>query len=175
MFLLFANKAIAIFTIFLALGSIFVLFAILLKKSENPFMQFVSKWRNQIGLIVAGGSVLGSLYYSEIVGYEPCALCWWARIFIYSSALILLVATFRKRTDAYVYVLPLSLIGILFAINHLVMTWFPGKGFSCDAVELCTKLYVNEFGFISIPLMVFVVYVSLIVLSFSRVKDITRE
>ena len=172
MFLLFANKAIAIFTILLALGSLAVLLAILLKKRENSFMRFVSKWRNQLGLFVAGGSVLGSLYYSEIVGYEPCTLCWWARIFIYSSALILLVATLKKKADAFVYVLPLSIVGILFGINHLIITWFPGKGFACDAVELCTRLYVNEFGFISIPLMVFVVYVSLIILSFSHKKEL---
>lgn len=174
MFLLFANKAIAIFTILLALGSIVVASSILLKKTDNALMRFISKWRAELGLFIAGGSVLGSLYYSEIVGYEPCTLCWWARIFIYSSALIMLVAILKKKADAFVYVFPLSLIGILFAINHLVITWFPGKGFSCDAVELCTKLYVNEFGFVSIPLMVFVVYVALIVLSFSGKKEVSQ-
>lgn len=175
MFLLFANKVIAIFTILLALGSLVVLLGILLKKRDNSLMRFVSKYRTELGLFVAGGSVLGSLYYSEIVGYEPCTLCWWARIFIYSSALIMLVAILKKKADAFVYVLPLSIIGILFAINHLIITWFPGKGFSCDAVELCTKLYVNEFGFVSIPLMVFVVYVALIVLSFTGKKEVPQS
>ena len=41
--------------------------------------------------LVAGGATLGSLYYSEVVGYVPCTLCWGQRIFMYSLAVVLTV------------------------------------------------------------------------------------
>ncbi len=165
------NKLMAVLAILLAIGSASVLVALVFRQTRAPFMLFIKKYSVTIGALVSVGAVLGSLFYSEIAGFEPCPLCWWQRIFIYSSAVILLVAVFKKRNDAYVYVLPLSVVGISFAVNQLVLTWFPGNGFGCDAVELCTKLYINEFGFITIPLLSFLVFVSLILLSVQSRKD----
>lgn len=33
--------------------------------------------------VVACVATLGSLYLSEILGYEPCKLCWFQRILMY--------------------------------------------------------------------------------------------
>ena len=50
----------------------------------------------RIAPLVAGGATLGSLYYSEVVGYQPCVLCWAQRIFMYSLALVLTVGAIRN-------------------------------------------------------------------------------
>ena len=37
-----------------------------------------------IAWIIALLAVIGSLYFSEIKGFAPCALCWFQRIAIYN-------------------------------------------------------------------------------------------
>ncbi|MEG0381222.1 MAG: disulfide bond formation protein B, partial [Kurthia sp.] len=44
------------------------------KKLENALLMI---W------VVALMATLGSLYFSEIRGYEPCELCWYQRIIMY--------------------------------------------------------------------------------------------
>lgn len=41
-------------------------------------------------------ATLGSLYFSEVRGYEPCELCWYQRILMYPIVLITLVAYIQK-------------------------------------------------------------------------------
>ena len=42
-------------------------------------------------------ATLGSLYFSEVRGYEPCTLCWYQRILMYPIVLISGVALFQKN------------------------------------------------------------------------------
>ena len=176
MFLSFFNITTAVVSIVLVIAGIKIFFLKSAWGKNYPHLRnFIDKNRTLLGFFATSGAVLGSLYYSEIVGYEPCALCWWQRIFIYSSAVVLLVALCKKRKDAFVYVAPLSLIGILFAINQLLLIWIPGAGLACDAVELCTKLYVNTFGFVSIPFMSFAVFIFLLALSSFPNEEITTN
>src|SRR5690625_1829649 len=44
-------------------------------------------------------SLLGSLFYSEVMGYEPCKLCWIQRIFMYPLVVIYGYALMKKNVD----------------------------------------------------------------------------
>ena len=49
--------------------------------------------------LVALITMLGSLYYSDVVGFEPCTLCWYQRIALYPMVIILLVASLELSTS----------------------------------------------------------------------------
>ena len=108
------------------------------------------------GLIVALMTVLGSLFYSEIVGWEPCRFCWYQRIAIYPAAVLLTVAVIRKDRAVGIYLKPLLFIGGFIAFYHYLTQQFPflDSG-SCGALggPLCSGVYTRTYGFITIPLM----------------------
>lgn len=114
-----------------------------------------------LAFVVAAVSTLGSLYYSGIVHFRPCRLCWWQRIFMYPLVPLLGIAAFRKDAAAALYGLPLAIGGIGYAAYHTQLRWFPEQGSSCEAEAACTSVWVNTFGFVSIPFMAFCGFVAI--------------
>lgn len=108
-----------------------------------------------LAALVATVATLGSLYYSQVAGFTPCTLCWYQRIFMYSLAVILVVAAVRRDRDIRWYALPLAVIGAGFSVYHSWIQAFPpdsGTSF-CTAEAPCTTRHVWEFGFVSLPFM----------------------
>jgi len=105
--------------------------------------------------IVALVATAGSLYYSEVAHFVPCALCWFQRIAIYPMSVILLVGAVRRDRTVGWYVLPLALVGLAFSVYHTQLQAFPDQGASsfCTTSEPCTIRYVWELGFVSLPFM----------------------
>ncbi|OLN23775.1 disulfide bond formation protein B [Domibacillus antri] len=100
-------------------------------------------------------AMLGSLYFSEIVGYEPCELCWYQRIFMYPLVLILGIAVVKKETNAAIYSLTLSGIGGLISLYHYgiqKVDFLTDTAPACGRVP-CTGMYINWLGFITIPFL----------------------
>lgn len=171
--LVIVNFCAGVATIGFLLGSVLLLLSVFFKNSILLSVRFfVSKHVFLIGLLVSMTAVLGSLFYSEIIGYEPCTLCWWARIFIYPTALLFALALRNKDFAIFRYTLVMSEIGILFSLYHNYLSWGGPDLGVCDNLELCNRLYVNEFGFVTIPLMGLAVFVLLIVLSNIGKKDL---
>lgn len=103
--------------------------------------------------LVAVAATAGSLVYSEVVGFEPCRLCWVQRIFMYPLVGVLAVGALRRDPAVRWYGLPLAVVGLGFSIWHYLIQTFPAlEGGSCGPVA-CSAKYVNQFGFISIPFM----------------------
>ncbi len=103
---------------------------------------------------VAAVATVGSLIYSEVIGFIPCRLCWFQRIAMYPTAVVLLVGALRKEVAAKFYALPLALIGLGISIWHYIIQVYPQlEGGSCDPIAPCSSRYVEVFGFISIPFM----------------------
>ena len=160
------NTIIAISTVLIGLWSIDVLILRTKLGAKFPWYQnFIEKNELLIGTAVSWGGVLGSLFYSDIIGYEPCPLCWWIRIFRYSSALIMIIALYHRDYSVFRYIKALSLVGALFGLYMLLMAWFPGAGLTCSATELCLREYVKVWGFVTIPFMSFMTSVFLFSLS----------
>ena len=55
------------------------------------------------GLVVSLTAVIGSLFYSEIVGYTPCVLCWWQRVFLYPQVILFALALWKKDRGVFKY------------------------------------------------------------------------
>lgn len=140
----------------------------------STIRSFVGKHALLIGFLVSLSAVLGSLFYSEVAGYEPCTLCWWVRVAIYPMFVLFAVALYRKDTSVFISTIVLSLVGLFFSLQHNYQAWTGTDLGICDDAALCNKLYVNEFGFVTIPLMGLAVLVFLLILSLMMRKTDTH-
>lgn len=143
-----------------------VLFISLIMK--NGFSRWVGKHSLMLGFLTALVAVVGSLFYSNGVGFEPCYLCWWQRIAIYPLLPILAVALFKKDRGVFRYVLPLSIIGVVLSIYHSYVQWGGSPLIPCDATASCSKLYVYAFGYITIPTMSLTIALAMMLLYWSN-------
>ena len=104
--------------------------------------------------IVSLVATLGSLYLSEIAGFEPCVLCWYQRIAMYPLPLILGIATFRKDIGVRFSAIPIAVVGLGIAVYHYVIQAVPGlESGSCAVGVPCSSRYIELFEFVSIPFM----------------------
>lgn len=97
----------------------------------------------------------GSLYFSEVRNFVPCALCWWQRIWMYPQVVVLGVASYVNDAKAVRYVLPLSVIGLGTSVYHYLgqkVQGFLPLG-ACTGGVPCTAEYINWLGFITIPFL----------------------
>lgn len=106
-----------------------------------------------LGIILA--AVLGSLFYSEVRGFEPCILCWWQRVFIYPLAIMFPLAIWKRRKDIFLYAAPLVTLAALVAGYQYYAVVLGGSSvLSCtDVGGACSRVYVRQFGYITIELM----------------------
>lgn len=117
-----------------------------------------------IALLVALSAMLGSLYFSEIAGYNPCPLCWWQRICLYPLVLILATGILRREPATPYFVLPLALSGLGISIYHNLLYWriIPEAIAPCRLGVSCTTKYIEWFGFITIPLLAFLAFLTIV-------------
>ena len=107
----------------------------------------------------------GSLYFSEGAGFVPCELCWYQRVAMYPLVIVLGVAAFRKNRLIRWYAAPLAGAGALVALYHYAIQRVPALDTgACAAEAPCALMWVNVFGFISIPFMALVAFGSILVL-----------
>lgn len=108
--------------------------------------------------VIATVSTLGSLFFSEIMMFPPCVMCWYQRIFMYPLVVILLVALMPLDTKVTRYALPLTFGGLFFALYHNLLYYkiLPESVQPCSQGVSCTSDYINWFGFITIQLLALV-------------------
>ena len=84
----------------------------------KKLISLLSKYALYSAFLQAWVASLGSLYFSEIAKFPPCVLCWYQRICLYPLVAILTVGILRGDKKVYLYVLPLSISGLIIAIYH---------------------------------------------------------
>ena len=131
------------------------------------YKKFMERRGLLLGWIVALVATLGSLYYSEVLNYLPCKLCWFQRVMIYPQSLILLIAMIRRSRSIFWYVLPLNVISALISGYHYVLQRLANLG-TCGGPVDCSITYTFKYGFITIPFMAFTA--ALLIILFTR-KD----
>ena len=110
-------------------------------------------WR-WLAFAVASAATAGSLIYSEVIGFEPCELCWYQRITMYPMVAIFGVDLLGEKARARRYALPLAVTGLAISTYHYLVQVFPSaEGGVCGTGVSCAARYVEEFGFVSIPFM----------------------
>jgi disulfide bond formation protein DsbB len=119
--------------------------------------------------IVASVSTLGSLFFSEIMGFPPCALCWYQRIFMFPLVLILLAGLFPFDKNITKYALPLAIVGWGFAFYHYLLYsgFIPESLQPCSQGVSCSETYIDLFGFLTIPMLSLISFTVIIVLLLS--------
>lgn len=163
----FVNQILAVATIGgqIAIAAI-VVYVVFFRKSYHIITDFFAKHGVLLAFIVALASTAGSLFYSEIAGFEPCDLCWYQRVFMYPLVVLLFLKLIKKEKKV-IDCLVLSVTGFFISLyqNYIyynnegldALCNFGGSGTSC------LKRYIFEFGYVTIPLMSLTAFILVVI------------
>lgn len=105
--------------------------------------------------LLASVSALTSMFFSHVMGFAPCVLCWYQRICLFPLVLILGAGLFPLDKSVVKYALPLATAGWLIALFHnlLFSGIIPESIEPCTQGVSCTDEYIDLFGFLTIPML----------------------
>jgi disulfide bond formation protein DsbB len=126
--------------------------------------------------LVVSVSATGSLFFSYVMEFAPCVLCWYQRIFLFPLVIILAVGLFPVDKSVVKYALPLAIAGWLTAVYHnlLYAGIVPESIQPCSQGVSCTEEYIDLFGFLSIPMLSLLSFSTIITLLFILKVRTTR-
>ncbi|HCR52282.1 TPA: hypothetical protein DIV48_01370 [Candidatus Kaiserbacteria bacterium] len=141
--------------------------AVIFRKSwGKKAVAFLNSRALKLCLIISLGAIVGSLFYSEIVGYEACVLCWWQRVFLYPQLVLFTIALWKNDRSVFGYSFVLSSLAGIVALYQAYVNWGGASLLPCTAAEgACAKIFVMEFGYITIPVMSLTVVFYLLLLA----------
>jgi disulfide bond formation protein DsbB len=126
----------------------------------DDLVELLGASSRHVALSAAWIATGGSLFFSEVLGWRPCLLCWYQRILMYPLAILLAIGIIRRDRGLHLYVLPFSIVGIGTALYHYLLIktdWLPPPACAVDIP--CTVDYLNWFGFINIPFLALTAFV----------------
>jgi len=114
---------------------------------------------------IALSSMVGSLFFSEVMQLPPCALCWYQRIAMYPLVVIIPAGILLRDSRVKYYALPLCLIGLAIAVYHNLLYYgvIPETIAPCTDGVPCNAVQLEWLGFITIPLMGLAAFASIAV------------
>lgn len=128
-----------------------------------------------IGFLVTLGGMFLTLFYSEVLHYAPCDLCWYQRVFLYPQVFLFAYAWYKKDRAVLPYALILSLGGLAVATYHHFLQMGYDLLKPCSSAPFavdCAKPSFIEFGFVTFPFMAVVLFgfLSLITITALRLR-----
>ena len=108
-----------------------------------------------------------SVFFSSVLEYEPCVLCWYQRICLFPLIFIFAAGLFPTFDKSVIkYALPLTIVGGLIAFYHTLLYAgiIPESIQPCSKGVSCTEKYFELFGFVSIPMLSFFAFSALVTL-----------
>lgn len=168
-----------VFDLVLGIGVIILQIAILKLvvlhvANRMGYFRTTAAWLDTYGTPIAFAlsllAMIGSLIYSNVLGFEPCLFCWWQRIFMFPQVFILGIATFTHEWQPIKkYAITLAVIGSLFSIYHYLIQNITSIASTapCSAVGQtvsCSVDFVKVFGYITIPMMCLSIFLAIIAL-----------
>ncbi|HIL09106.1 MAG TPA: disulfide bond formation protein B [Candidatus Latescibacteria bacterium] len=117
-----------------------------------------------LGWLIACISTLGSLFFSYVMEFAPCVLCWYQRICLFPLVIITARGLFPLDRHVIKYALPLAALGWLLAAYHnlLYAELIPADMQPCGKGISCTEEHIELFGFLSIPLLSLISFTTLV-------------
>ena len=106
--------------------------------------------------LVAIVSTLGSLFFSEVMFFIPCTLCWYQRIAMYPLVFILGQGLLGQEARASAKIaLPIAIVGWALALYHTLLHAgiISEEAVPCSQGVPCSVKYIEWLGFISIPVL----------------------
>jgi disulfide bond formation protein DsbB len=126
--------------------------------------------------IIASVSTLGSLFFSEVMEFPPCALCWYQRVFMFPLVLIFFTGLFPFDKSTIKYAFPTALAGWGFAFYHFLLYsgFIPESIQPCIQGVSCSETYLDLFGFLTIPLLSLISFSSIIILLIALKRRLSK-
>ena len=155
-------------TIFAFLSLLILLVLLFFKKTRLAVKKFLLPLSLKSILLISFLATFGSLLFSEVLGWSPCKLCWFQRIFMYPQVVIAAVSLIKKDKNVFLYHRYLSFVGLLIALFHYLIQWQVISGIDCNLVSSsssCVKINFYS-GFVSIPFMSLLAFLLIFILSF---------
>lgn len=133
------------------------------KRPDIDWLLLFAAW------LLATLATAGSLFFSQVMGFVPCVLCWYQRICLFPLVVVLGRGLFPFDRAAARYGLPLAAIGFGIAAYHNLIYEgvVPESLAPCAQGVSCSEQHLELFGFLSIPglsLLGFAVLVGLLIL-----------
>lgn len=152
--LLVINELLALGTLLIDIGIVVVGLLSAYPKTRKQIIRLGQQYGLHLAFVIALISTALSLYYSEIVGFAPCVLCWWQRIFIYPQVILLGGALLKKEKKIIDYAIAVLIPGLIVSIYQVALQFGVSDVLDCTAVgPSCDARYVYEYGYITIPVM----------------------
>lgn len=127
------------------------------EKPDLDWLLLFAAW--MVALLAAAGS----LFFSYVMEFAPCVLCWYQRIFLFPLVVVLARGLFPFDRGAVRYGLPLAALGWLVAAYHnLVYAGVVPESLQpCAKGVSCTEEYIRLFGLLSIPALSLIAFTTL--------------
>lgn len=126
----------------------------------------IGKLSPYAALVVATVAMAGSLFFSQVLGWLPCEMCWYQRIAMYPLVFILFIGILRRDEKMWRYVIPIALIGAAISSYHILYQktdWFTASPCELNSGVSCKGDYLNWLnGLITIPTLALIAFVMVI-------------
>ncbi|NCN27828.1 disulfide bond formation protein B [bacterium] len=118
----------------------------------------------------------GSLFFSEVMHFPPCVLCWYQRICMYPLVFIYFAGLFPLNRSVLRFTVPLLFTGWIMALYHILVYHgvIPESLTPCTEGVSCAAVFFEWFGFISIPVLSFTAFTVLLILSFCFKVEVSK-
>ncbi len=161
------NQLLGTGTLALQVVTLGVLVALTLRSKVsglNDVIKQIGGMALPLAFVLSLCSAAMTLYYSDILGFEPCPLCWWQRIFLYPQVILFGLALWKGIPYRLLSIV-LSACGFVFAVYHHALQMLPAGALPCPAADhSCAAITFVEYGYITYPLMAATLFAFLIVL-----------
>lgn len=109
--------------------------------------------------------MVGSLFFSEVLDYPPCVLCWYQRIALYPLVFVVGIGIAIRDRRTALYALPLTAAGLVVAAYHNLLYYglIPEEITPCTEGIPCNAIQLQLLGFLTIPLMSLLAFVAIAV------------
>jgi hypothetical protein len=124
--------------------------------AQMGLQDWVTAVCRHIALLVTMIATCGSLFFSEVLGWIPCELCWYQRILMYPLTAILTIGILRGDRKMYLYALPFALLGIGVSLYHYLVVMLIVPPPACTGAIPCAFDYINIPGalrFVKVPFL----------------------
>lgn len=164
----FFNALVGVGVIAMQAAMVIIVIAMLLRQSA--FLGRIYRAKTKLLFWISVLAVAGSLTYSYVIGFAACYLCWIQRVLMVGVAFVTALGLFARvsRRTVIRWATSIIAIGTAFGTYHtLIQNGVGTESSLCQALgsASCTVLYVNQFGYITIPVMSLTVFVLLLVIA----------
>lgn len=123
-------------------------------------MNWIRKHRLYLAWVISLTALFSSLYYGEVLHFEPCRLCWYQRIAMFPMALFLGIAFYKEDFKIARCCMPLIAIGAFLSFYQSMSQIFPTLEITslCGEATSCTTSGIG-------PYLSFLAFAALLVLN----------